>query len=326
MKIINGQTLGQEKWDGFVSEQSADGGLLQSWGWGELQISQGKQIFRLAVEDNNEIKAVAQVIKQPLPLKFNYFYLPRGPIVKDLKDKETLDFLFVEIKKIAEKEKAIFLRFDPAWPIENLEELKSRKLISVGQVQPKKTLILDLNLSEEDLLKQMKAKTRYNIKVAQKHGLKLAEGEEYFEDFWRLMEQTSDRDEFSAHSKKYYEKLVKVLGKFGLVDLLVVKDGDKVAAAMIASFFGHWAVYLHGASDYNLRDKMAPYLLQWQGILLAKKLGCISYDFWGVDEKKWPGVTRFKVGFAPEKNLTEYVGAWDESYRNFWYNIYRRIK
>lgn len=324
MKIIVCNNSYQEKWNDFIKNNSNDFGLLQSWQWGEFQNKLNKKIFRLAVIDDSEnILTVAQIIKVPLRLGKSYFYIPRGPIMSQKskvqsRKSEDLNLLFSEIKKLAKKEKVIFLRFDPAW-IDN-ELIKNLKF--VGQVQPQQTLILDLSKTEEELLKQMKSKTRYNIKVAQKHGIEILAEDQYFEDFWQLTQKTSTRQEITSHPKKYYQEMLKVLSSNGIAKIIVAKYQDKIIATNLVIFFNDWCVYLHGASNYDYRDKMAPYLLQWETIKKAKQQGKKYYDFWGVDEKKWPGVTRFKYGFAPNQDLTQYIGAWDEVYDAMWYNIY----
>lgn len=343
MKVILGDNLGQKKWDEFVTSNSSDFGLLQSWGWGEFIKKTKKQenkkirnqrsgiILRLMVVETGhvpsvsreQILAVVQIIKQPLKLGKSYFYIPRGPIIR--RDGESiskiLDLLLGEVQELAKKENCIFLRLDPSWQ-ENYLDNKNLKF--VGQVQPKQTLILDLDKIEEELLAGMKAKTRYNIKVAQKHGVEIIDGPEYFEDFWRLMQKTSSRQEIVPHIKDYYQKMLESLGDS--IKLIVAKFDQKIIVANLVVFFGDWCVYLHGASDYQYRQIMAPYLLQWETIKLAKQAGKKYYDFWGVDQDKWPGVTRFKTGFAPKQKFTKYIGAWDEVYSKFWYTIYNLLK
>ncbi|MBI5765983.1 peptidoglycan bridge formation glycyltransferase FemA/FemB family protein [Candidatus Falkowbacteria bacterium] len=349
INTIQCDELWREKWDEFVKNNSLDFGLLQSWVWGEFQKSLGKKVFRLAVIDENEnILAAASVIKNNLKLGKSYFYVPRGPVMSlraclrrqgaVIGDeailsqlKLTLDCfasLAMTIKHLAKKENVIFLRLEPAWGDnkENKKILSENKFQFIGQVQPKQTLILDLRKSEEELLKQMKPKTRYNIKVAQNHGIIINEGENYFADFWRLMEHTSERGQFISQPKEYYQKMLTALGDEKNLKLIIAKSENKVIAANLVIFFGKWCVYLHGASDYEYRSKMAPYLLQWQAILEAKKIGGRYYDFWGVDGNKWPGITRFKQGFAPQDKFINYVGAWDEVYSRFWYNLYRMFK
>jgi lipid II:glycine glycyltransferase (peptidoglycan interpeptide bridge formation enzyme) len=174
----------------------------------------------------------------------------------------------------------------------------------------------------------MKQKARYNIKVAEKHGVRARisnQPEKDFEEFWRLMQLTAKRDKIKSHPKDYYFKQLSFFGgdKNGVTEmkLFLAEWRNKIIAANIVVFFGGRATYLHGASDYEKRHLMAPYLLQWEQIKEAKKHGCAKYDFWGIDEKKWPGVTRFKKGFGGEE--VEYLGAWDYVFQPTWYKVYR---
>jgi len=212
MKVIIGDNSYKNKWNEFVNKNSNDFGLLQSWDWGIFQATLGRKFFRLVLEDDHKIVAVALVIKHQLKFGKSYFYIPRGPIMVDddlvaQKQLTGLEFLFNEIKKIAQKEKAIFLRMDPAWrDNEHLKKiLGDSGFIFSGQVQPKSTSILSLLKAEEDLLKNMKPKTRYNIKVAQKNGVKIDKGLKYFEDFWTLTKKTASRNEIISHPKNYYK-------------------------------------------------------------------------------------------------------------------------
>ncbi len=320
----NGLQPDKKEWNDFVVAAGADGGFLQSWQWGEFQQEIGREIFRVSVgEDKTGVgektSAVALVIKHSLPLGQNYLYVPRGPVVSDSNFAE----IIAEIKKLGVSNHSLFVRIDPAWKDDR--GLKSYGFNFVGQVQPKKTLMLDLNWDETDLLAAMKPKTRYNIKIAQKHGIVIKEAkEEEFGLFWELMVKTCARDGIKSHPKGYYQKQLKIPG----FKLVLAWWQNKAIAGAIMSDFGNTRTYVHGASDYEFRDKMAPYLLQWEMIREAKKMGRSHYDFWGADQSnpKWAGVTRFKIGFAPQKALTEYIGAYDLALRPIAYRLYKLFR
>lgn len=319
--IINNK----DELNSFVGSQSHSQ-FIQSWEWGEFQEKVSGQVWRVGVENEGVLIASAKIIKKSLPMGKTYFYCGRGPIFKDnIWNKESAVMLFDEIKKIANDESAMFLRFDPSFDlVDPLKEIiNGATFKQTLDVQPRKTLVLDLDKSEDDLLKEMHQKTRYNIKLAEKKSVKVVEYDQNcFENFWKLLDQTSDRDKFRPHGRSYYETMLQLDPAF-LKLHFAEYDGRQIATG-IFSFFGDTATYLHGGSSNEDREIMAPYALQWETIRIAKSLGFKYYDFHGIDEEKWPGVTRFKKGFGGEE--INYPGTFDLIYDESWYSIYKMIR
>jgi len=280
--------------------------FLQSDQWLDFQKSLGRKVWQ--VERVN-------VIKHELRLGKSYLYSPRlRP--SDFGGQAYFEKILTKIKEIAKKENAIFFKIEPQ---DNID-LKRFGFIKAHDIQPKKTLILDIAKSEQELLGKMHSKTRYNIQLAQRRGVKIQISRpriQNFKDFWRLMEETTKRDGFHSYPKEYYRKLLEAPG----VELFVAEFENKIIAANIVVFHNKQAIYLHGASDYEQRNLMAASLLQWEQIKEAKKRGCTEYDFWGIDEIKWPGVTRFKKSFNGKEII--YPGAYDLIFQPSWYKIYK---
>jgi lipid II:glycine glycyltransferase (peptidoglycan interpeptide bridge formation enzyme) len=326
---------GREQLNDFIKTAfEVDGAeFLQSWEWGDILEIEGKEILRVGViDDNNQILAAATLVKTPLGLNLigsavNYFYwyAPRGPIFNGKSPAANCElekFLLSEIKKIDRR--AIFLRIEPKGiPADGLG-LPLKKTLDL---QPRKTLILDLTPDEEELLSAMNQKTRYNIRLAEKKGVEIVAGAKAdFSEFWRLMSLTGDRDNFRLHHSEHYQKLIDSDPDGGFIKLFFARYQNRNIAAGLFCFYGGRATYLHGASDNEFRNVMAPYLLQWFVIKMAKKTGCNYYDFCGIDEKKWPGVTRFKLGFGGRQ--VEYPGTFDVVFRStayYLYNFSRRV-
>jgi len=321
------EIVDQKKWDEFVS---ANGGqFLQSWDWSELQKSLGKKIWRLGVEENNQLQATSLIIKNNLPFGKSYLYSPRGPLFIDspspAKGRDGVGLfnqLLNEIKLIAKTEKSIFYRLEP------LIQIPNTKYQITNPTQPHQTLILDLTPSEDQLLSSFHQKTRYNINLAQKKGITIYQGttENDFEIFWRLLQQTYTKQNIKTHSKEYYKKILNFqfpISNFK-VKLYIAKYEDKPIAANLMYYFTNTATYAHGGSDYNYRNLMAPHLLQWRQISDAKNAGYKYYDFWGFDENKWPGVSRFKAGFSGQ--IKKYSGTFDLVFDKTWYQLYRLSK
>ena len=292
----------REQWNQFVKQNK--GSFLQSWQWSQFKESLGQKVWRLQAGGFSCL-----IVKFNLSLGKSYLYCPRGPVGQG-----DFNILLDKVKEIAEQENSIFFKIEP----EKSLSLSSEFIKSPKQVQPSKTVILDISRSEDELLNQMHKKTRYNIRLAQKKGITTEQSNDKksLSSFLKLLKETARRDKFFLH----YQKMMDVLGE-DMVRLFLAKYKNKVVAANLICFFNKAAIYLHGASDYEHRQLMAPYLLQWQIIQKAKEMGFKYYDFWGIDQDKWPGVTRFKRGFSGEE--VNYPGTYDLVYKGFWYLLYK---
>lgn len=338
MNVDVSEITEKKMWNIFVAKHGPkSGAFLQSWEWGEFQKKFGRKIWRLGIMENTVLTGTAQIIKCPLPFRRSYLYCPRGPIIS-IKYKEIFEFLLKETSKIAKNANAVFFRFEPT--DENYKlQITNYKLFKTTPIQPEHTLLLDLTKSEGELLAAMHHKTRYNIRLAERHGVtvhrtRLTDPEmlkEDFEIFWNLLSKTSVRDGFRPHPKNYYWQMLNTLmpqpaGSTPTPNaaLYSAKYQNKTLATNLIMFFGETVTYLHGASSDEDRNVMAPYLLHWQIVKEAKRLDYKFYDFWGIDEVKWPGVTRFKKGFSGIE--VAYLGTFDLPINKLWYKIYRLAK
>lgn len=313
----------KEELNDFVVKQKHSQ-FLQSWEWGEFQEQVGKKVIRLGFTEGDKLFFAILLIKNSLPGGLSYLYSPRIK-VKNLKDKQ-LEFVFNEIKNTAKQEKAVFFRFDSRSKLRVASyELRVKRTIDV---QPRKTLILDLTRPEEELLKNMHQKTRYNIRLAKRKGVTVRSAEpEDFDVWWQIMDETKERDQFRLHGKAYYEKMLLI----PFIKLIVAEYKGQIIAGNIMSFFGDISTYVHGGSSNEFRNVMAPFALQWHAIKEAKKQDLKYYDFFGIDEKKWPGVTRFKKGFLPAGrqdggNEIGYPGTFDMVFCKNKYLIYKLLR
>jgi len=318
------RVVNREQINDFAGQQS-QAQFLQSWEWGEFQERVGFKVRRIGFFENNEPIWLVTLIKKPLLFGKYYFYAPRIGI-KGLSD-DQIAGIFKELRKIAHQENSVFLRFDPlsdprsAPALSEVEGIRDSRVVKTIDVQPSITSIINIDRGEEEILNSMHHKTRYNIRLANKKGVEVAEGKkEDFETFWNIMEATKDRDKFRLHSKNYYSKMLDI----GFIKLYLARFDGKIIAGTIISFFGNMATYIHGASSNEYRNVMAPHALQWQAIKDAKRQGLKYYDLNGIDEAKWPGVTRFKKGFGGV--TIAYPGTYDFIINSTWYKIYKILR
>jgi len=325
----------RQRFNAFIINHTK-GHAMQLWEWGEIKGRTGWKPWRLILEEAGRIVGAATVLARLLPV-FNVpiFYCPRGPVV-DMDDQEKLTAVLDAIKALARKENAILLKIDPDISVadKRLADFLHKsgfKALDTGKnfegVQPKFVFRLDISPDEETLLQNMHQKTRYNIRLAMKKGVVIRKGSrEDLPEFYRVLKETTERDNFLVRSYTYFEDLFDTLVPAGFAELFIGEYEGKVVAGTLAFFTGNKAWYIYGASSNAFRNVMPNYLIQWEMICQAKAKGCTLYDFRGVsgdlsEDNPLYGLYKFKKGFNGE--FTEFIGEWDLVYRPTMYSVWK---
>ena len=204
---------------------------------------------------------------------------------------------------------------------------------SLHNIQPSRTILVDIRGTEDEILARMKQKTRYNIRLAQKKGVTVRPWDD-LPAFHQMMLVTGGRDGFGVHSLEYYERAYKLFHPTGMVELLVAEYEGRALAALMVFARGRRAWYVYGASNNEERNRMPTYLLQWEAMRWARSKGAEEYDLWGVPDEDeetleahftgrsdglW-GVYRFKRGYGGE--LKRAAQAMDRVYNPWFYKLY----
>ncbi|MBC7074594.1 MAG: peptidoglycan bridge formation glycyltransferase FemA/FemB family protein [Syntrophomonadaceae bacterium] len=329
----------KDRYNSFISSHPK-GHFLQLWEWGQVKKSTGWDPLPLILEENGEIRGALLILKRRIPVPVInkcIFYSPRGPVV-DIEDEKLSRLLFEGAQRVAKDYGAIFLKIDPDVANSNrffqdtLKKVGFRKNetgLNFEGVQPKFVFRLDIIPSEEELLKNMQAKTRYNIRLAERKGVKIrqAEDREDLKIFYAILKETAERDRFLIRDYEYFEQIWNLMVKNGYARFFLAEYEEQVIAAALALILGDKAWYLYGASSNKYRSVMPNHLLQWEMIRWARDNGCSIYDFRGVSgdlDEKNPlyGLYRFKKGFRGE--LVEFVGEWDQVYSPFFYWLWTK--
>jgi len=172
-------------------------------------------------------------------------------------------------------------------------------------LEARDTRCIDLRPSEAAILAQMKPKGRYNIGVAQRHGVSIVEdtSEQGLADFQSIYEETAERQGRKPKPPDYFEELVSLLSPAQQGSLFFAEYlGMRIATALVV-YFGPRATYFFGGSRDIHRHVMAPYLLHFEVMRKAKALGHQCYDLWGIappDEPNhpWRNFSVFKAKFG----------------------------
>lgn len=307
------------KWDAFLTRHP-EAHILQTREWGEL-----KSRFGWEAHPVIEGAAGALVLLRRLPLGRSLAYIPRGPLPAS---ELSLAQLLPALNQLVRSRRVVVLLVEPDLPDSEPLRIGLARLNlqpSRLSVQPPRTIVVDLSGSEDDILARMKQKTRYNINLARRHGVLVRAGHDT-QGFYALMQETTARDEFAAHTPEYYRAAFELFSAHDRVQLLFAEHAGRPLAALMVFAMGSRAWFFYGASSSESRQQMAPYLLQWEAMRWARSRGCATYDMWGVpdfDQQAlesgfatrtdglW-GVYRFKRGFGGRLERT--VGTWQRVY------------
>lgn len=345
-KIIKKEDL--EKYQQFIKQQDL-AYLQQDLVWTFVKNNWDYDII-VSLDKKNEIRGSALVLARKIPfLKHSLLYCPRGPIIDKKADLyNTLNDLLIGINQIAKERKAFVLKADPAI-VENEEinEVLKKFNITVHNnnknfsgIQPQNVCVLDIEKrTEEEIFNSFHSKTRYNIRLAERKGVKIRKGTiSDLESFYKIMLETAKRDNFKTRTFLYFYNLLTETSLFEEnVELFIAEYEDKIISGGIFVKYGNQMEYLYGANSNEYRNVMASYLLQWEMIKYAKKENLKLYNFGGIsgeiDNENNPlyGIYRFKKGF--DTQIITYMGEWNvvfnpviNSIYNFLFKVRKRIK
>jgi lipid II:glycine glycyltransferase (peptidoglycan interpeptide bridge formation enzyme) len=333
----------QHQWDAFVSA-SPGGHLLQSWGWGELKASAGWYPLRLALWDmeQQQIVAATQVLRRTtahFTLPFGYLaYIPKGPVLDwSNPDKSSIVPTFLsQLHLYLRKQGALALQVEPAHEVgcQASNELARCMDIMhfqlVQAIQPQRTIMLDLTPDEDILLANMKEKWRYNIRLAERKGVRvrIAETVADVRNWYSLLQTTSIRDGFGIHTQNYYLRAWQIFAPRNQARLFLADYNGQLLAGIFVGLMAKQAIYLYGASSNEQRQLMPNYLLQWEAIRWAKQEGAPTYDFWGIPEtddqsEAMAGVYRFKSGWGGR--IVRFPGNYEYIYHPLAMHLVRKV-
>lgn len=300
---------------------------LQTYEWGSARKKTGVEVLRLGGYENNQLTNVFQLTFHKIPkTNLRVGYLPRSVFPT----KDVLDFLY----DYAKKNKIIFIKIEPyiqkSQITNNKLQMDFKLQISKHPLFPVWTQILNLNKSEEELLKSFHHKTRYNIRLAEKKGVVIKEmlNDKGFEIFSKLYFETCKRQKYFGHTLKYH-KIVWDSLKKNIAHILIAFYNKIPLAAYELFYFKNTIYYPYGGTSLEYRNLMASNLLMWEAIKLGKKLGAEKFDMWGSlgpnydTTDPWSGFTRFKEGYGTK--FTEFVGSYDLVINKNAYNFYNLI-
>lgn len=309
----------ETQWDEIILSLPAPH-VLQSATWGAFKSRWGWSVHRFVWCGSTGIQAAAQVlVRRPAGLPLPIAYVAKGPLLAQPDDPELWALVLEDLTAWARTENAAVLKIDPDVPADWVAVAEQWRALgwrrSAEQIQFANTMISDLSLGETGLLAGMKPKTRYNMRLAARRGVRVRHAnQEDLASFFELYAETAARDGFAIRQRAYYMDIWSVWLARGQATLILAERSGTPLAGCLPVRFGRTAWFLYGASTTQGREHMASYAAQWESLRWAIDQGCDTYDWWGgpdalvASDRLW-GVYRFKAGFGA--TLRQQLGAWD---------------
>lgn len=301
-----------KQYQDFLVKNSAP--FTQSEFYGLWHQHESRRVKNFSIENKQgEVFLFMQLIRLSAPFGQSLWYSPYGPVIKKEKLKDLIPILKAGLKK--EIKNGIFIRLDFHPLLDQKEKefvgkefQKSDIKTYKGSIfQPRDEWVLSLGISEEELFKNIHKKNRYCIRQAQEREVKIEiiteNLNEHFQNFYKLLETTSKRNNFSIHNKSYYQRVFETINTNKNGYLVNSKIDGEIGDSLLFINFGKTVMFIFGGSDDKNRDIPSAHLAQWESIKYAKKNGFKFYNFGGISTDENPiksleSVTRFKKRFG----------------------------
>lgn len=238
----------EKEYNKFIKNYE-DSLFFQCLDWGKFKAKTNWQMEIVGLKDKNEIKGVAMLLSQKVPIiNKRMYYCPRGFIV-DYKNEKLVENFTIEIKKYLKNKKAIFLKINPyikyqernvdgevvGEPNKKLFDL----LIKLGykhygfykdmdekkDLEPRWVSVLDIDndIDIDGLLNNMRTTTkRWILNRCKKSCITITEAKyEDLENFKKLMKHTADRREFEDRPLSYYQTMYKSFENTNILKILL---------------------------------------------------------------------------------------------------------
>lgn len=264
--------------------------------------------------------------KIPFINKF-YAYCPKA---------NPFDINFEELKINLKKENVIAINFDvPNIYLDSDNNLKAIKMFEDNncipanrKTYPEATVILNISLSPEDLLKNFHTKHRYNLNLAKKKNLEISFeiNDKTINEFYHLQKITSKRQGYIIKSFDYYNVLINTFNKKGKCLLTTCYSEGAPISSWLFIINEDWGYYVYGGSDDNYKNLYPSTLVLWESILKLKEQNIKNLDLFGAcydlnnESDPYYGFTIFKLRFGGIHK--KYINSYDLIISPFFYNLF----
>ena len=306
--MIRLERIDPEDLDRYVMQKHPEANFLQTSSWGKVYELDGEKVYYLKLTEQDVIHGTAVVIVKNAK-RGRYLEIPGGPILDWDHEPRFVKTFMEEITKIAKNEDCVFVRMRPnlddsAAHVKMIEDLGL--VPSPMHLHAEHTVMIDLKLTEEQLLKDMRRQTRYEVRRAQKMGIQVRfdTNKHAFSEFYDLQLETAKRQGFIPSTREFIMAQHDAFAGAARIYTATL-DGRPLAKGLVIMQSPE-AIYHEAASTEEGRKYPGAYALQWQIIRDARELGFKRYNLFGIappnsPKHRYAGVTTFKTGFGGDQ-------------------------
>lgn len=309
----------EEVWQ-EVCERYKQANFLQSPVWARANELMGHKVVWIATEPSVWCMGIVKNAKRG-----RYLEIPGGPLIDWVQMGEEM---VQKIRRVAEENKCVFVRVRPQLLgiTENLALMEKLGLrLAPMHLHAEHTVMIDLTKSEETLLAEMRKQTRYEVRQAEKLGLRIWRGnsESLFKEFREVQLETARRQNFVPPSLEVLLAEREAFGANAQIYVVDSADGQRICYGLMLSD-GAEAEYYEAASTNLGRKLPGSYGMLWRAMRDLKQQGIKRFNLWGiapegVKNHRYAGVTTFKKGFGGE--VVEFVPAQDLVIKSLRYKL-----
>ena len=166
------------------------------------------------------------------------------------------------------------------------------------------TIVIDLQKSEDELLKAFSSNYRNEIRKAQTENVEVQFDNSLFAPFYSLYKSTHQKQGIYFDSEAELQNLVNCLAENNC-RIAVAQKGNEIYGAALVLFNGDEAYYFQSGAMENCPNPGANKLLQLEIMKWLKSVGVKRYVMGGyrlgdVTGTKYDGIQKFKMRFGAE--------------------------
>ena len=303
------QTVADKKiWQLFLERNpQLEANFTQSFNWGVFYERLDRRVFRRGYFQKGRLIAGYTAVLETGKW-WSCLNIAGGPLLDWTNKKLILSFK-ADILAIARKQKCCFIRLRPAVA----DSPQMRKILKTLDLRPSPmglsvefAGLLDLTLSDEQLLANMNQSLRRKIRKAQKDRqieIRVSKAKSDAQLFAKLHLEHAQRQQYVPFSISRLTTQFEVFSQDDQALLYIAQRDNQILAANMIFFYSQEASYHFGISTSLGQKYSSAPLLHLAAIKEAKKRGLKIYNFWGIvkpDEvnHRYFGLSQFKRSFG----------------------------